>query len=242
MTISLTIANSSESTVMDECCRIAHAKLISGKCPWCGRTVINGKVVDLAEKLRSVSCSGPFAGPSLKSVIDHTGPLDPVTAVRYASAVAAFLGAHFPKKPHKNVSPDNIFVVDPVTAKLGPAFTFDDDEIVTPDSQDNVLGMVDYLAPELALTSHMADYRADIYSLGCTLFFMLTGKPPIEGTSISEKLLKHQIEPPVSLQIFNPDVSSTLDNVYLKLVAKKPSDRYQTWQEVQLALAICLDG
>lgn len=117
----------------------------------------------------------------------------------------------------------------------------DDELSVTLDNQQNVMGGADYLAPELALNSHKADQRADIYSLGCCLFFMLTGRPPFEGGSISEILLKLQTELPTSPHAINPMVPESLADICLKMMAKKPSDRYQTIQELKAALAICLD-
>ena len=66
-------------------------------------------------------------------------------------------------------------------------------------NEENVLGTADYLAPEQALNSHEADSRSDIYSLGCTLYFLLTGSPPFPEGSISERLLKHQTAKPESI-------------------------------------------
>lgn len=225
---------------MDEKCRVAHAKLISGMCPWCGRSVQNGEVIDLVKALKEFR--RPTAGPSVRSVVLDRGPLEPAVAAQYAIVVASLLDTHFSAKPHNNVSPDNIFVTGSGTVILGPPFTLADDELsVTLDNQQNVMGGADYLAPELALNSHKADQRADIYSLGCCLFFMLTGRPPFEGGSISEILLKHQTEVPISLCSISSQVSETLANICQKMLAKKPMDRYQTMQELQTALAICLD-
>src|SRR5262249_60828151 len=65
--------------------------------------------------------------------------------------------------------------------------------------EGSVLGTPDYIAPEQALRAHSADIRADLYSLGCTLFFLLTGQPPFPGGALTEKLLRHQLDAPPTL-------------------------------------------
>jgi serine/threonine-protein kinase len=96
-------------------------------------------------------------------------------------------------------------------------------------------GTPDYMAPEQALDFHGADSRSDIYSLGCTFFYLLSGRPPFPGTTLAEKLLKHQqAEPPIEAL---PEVlPPTLERVLRKMVAKQPSDRYQTPRDVVAAL------
>jgi len=88
-------------------------------------------------------------------------------------------------------------------------------------------GTPDYMAPEQALDFHSADIRADIYSLGCTLYFLLAGKPPFEG-SLHEKLLKHQTAEPAHITSVRGDVPAGLLPIMRKMLAKKPPDRYQT--------------
>ncbi len=88
-----------------------------------------------------------------------------------------------------------------------------------------VVGTPDYMAPEQARDSSNVDARADVYSLGCTLFFLLTGKPPFpDGTPI-EKLFKHQLDPPPAVRVHRPDVPEGLSTLILQLMAKKPDRR-----------------
>ncbi len=87
------------------------------------------------------------------------------------------------------------------------------------------MGTIDYMAPEQAEDSHRVDHRADIYSLGCTLYYLLTGKAPFVGETVLKTLMAHRERPAPSLRIARPDVSSALDAVYLKMMAKKPEDR-----------------
>ena len=100
-----------------------------------------------------------------------------------------------------------------------------------------VMGTPDYMAPEQALDSHQVDIRADVYSLGCTLYYLLTGKPPFPGGEMTEKLIKHQLQEPVPVEQLRPDVPSGVAAIVRKLMAKKPEDRYQTPAEVAEALA-----
>jgi serine/threonine protein kinase len=215
---------------MDECCLRAHAKLISGTCPWCGRIVRNGEVI--------VREARPDA-PSIRAIVLSHGPLEPKIAAKYVFFAAADLNSQSSSTPHQNVSPDNIFITASGRLILGPPLQLDNLEVL--DNEECVLGTADYLAPEQALNSHKADCRSDIYSLGCTLFFMLTGRPPFEGNSITEVFLKHQTEPPPLVHRINPQVPEPLANICQKMMAKKPADRYQTWLELQTALAIWLD-
>src|SRR5262249_62431889 len=90
----------------------------------------------------------------------------------------------------------------------------------------------DYLAPEQALDFHAADIRADIYGLGCTFFYLLTGEPPFGGGTLAQKLWRHQqAEPPAVAAL-----PTGLAAVLRKMVAKQPADRYQTPAAVVAAL------
>jgi len=100
-----------------------------------------------------------------------------------------------------------------------------------------MLGTPDFVAPEQARDASSADIRADIYSLGCTFYFLLTGRPPFpEGTAI-EKLVKHQIEQPAPIEQLRPDVPASVAGVMRKMMAKDASRRYQQPTELADALA-----
>ena len=89
-----------------------------------------------------------------------------------------------------------------------------------------LIGTADYIAPEQAQDATLVDTRADIYSLGCVLFYLLTGRPPFAGPSLMQKLLQHQEEPPPSVQALRPDVPDELNAVLLRMMAKQPEERY----------------
>jgi serine/threonine protein kinase/WD40 repeat protein len=91
-----------------------------------------------------------------------------------------------------------------------------------------VMGTPDYLAPEQAMNSRAADIRADLYSLGCTFYFLLTAKPPFLGAELTEVLLKHQMEKPAPLAKRGIEAPAGVQAVLDRLMAKDPDDRYQT--------------
>ncbi|MBL8793948.1 MAG: protein kinase [Planctomycetia bacterium] len=98
-------------------------------------------------------------------------------------------------------------------------------------------GTPDYLAPEQAVAPDTADTRSDIYSLGCTLYQLLTGKPPFHGGSFIQKLVKHQQTEATPIRQLRPEVPEGLQAVVQRMLAKQPADRYQTPHEVAAALA-----
>jgi serine/threonine protein kinase len=104
-------------------------------------------------------------------------------------------------------------------------------------SNTMMMGTVDYMAPEQAIDSHAVDIRADVYSLGCTLFYLLTGQPPFPGGTEAEKLVRHQIKPAPDVRESRPEVPEELAAILAKMLAKEPSERYQSPAAVTAALA-----
>ena len=102
--------------------------------------------------------------------------------------------------------------------------------------EGTVIGTADYMAPEQARASREADIRSDIYALGCTFYFALTGQVPYPGGSAVEKILRHQSDEPPPLDQFRPYVPSLLAAVLKKMMAKAAADRFQTPAELAAAL------
>ena len=175
-------------------------------------------------------------GKDLHVLVKENGPLKYELAADYIAQVARGLAhAHEMGLVHRDIKPANCLVDNNQTVKLldmGLARLVDDEASLTLENNENVLGTADYLAPEQALNSHQADSRADIYSLGCTLYFLLTGHPPFPEGAISERLLKHQVESAPSILKDRPDAPPTLIHICECMMAKRPEDRYQSATEV----------
>lgn len=99
-----------------------------------------------------------------------------------------------------------------------------------------VVGTPDYMAPEQALKSSEADVRADLYSLGCTFYFALTGRVAFPGGTLMEKLLKHKMDTATPIESLRPEVPKALGDIIRKLMMKKPTERFQTPAELVAAL------
>jgi len=175
-------------------------------------------------------------GKDLHVLVKEIGRLDYDAAADYVAQVATGLQhAHEMGLVHRDIKPANCLLDVNGVVKLldmGLARLIGDEASLTLDNNENVLGTADYLAPEQALDSHKADSRADIYSLGCTLYFLLTAHPPFPEGTITERLLKHQRETPASVLKERPDAPPTLLHICEKMMSKDPDERYQTAGEV----------
>ena len=182
-------------------------------------------------------------GRNIEQIVKEQGPLDYVSAVDYIRQAADGLGhAHQSGMVHRDVKPGNLLIDSTGVVKLldlGLArfFKTTDEESLTIKHDEKVLGTADYLAPEQAVDSHQVDARADIYSLGCTMYFALTGHPPFTDGTLVQRLLAHQTKSPPSVRYERPDIDEALLQILDKMMAKKTADRYQTADEVSEALA-----
>jgi hypothetical protein len=181
-------------------------------------------------------------GSNLHEVVARTGPLAPVRAAQYVRQAAQGLQhAHEAGLVHRDIKPANILVDRGGTVRvldLGLARFFNDDQdlLTLKYDEHNVLGTADYVAPEQALNSHAADIRADVYSLGCTFYFLLTARPPFPDGKAAQKLIYHQSKAPTPVRQLRPEVPAEMAAVLDKMVAKDPGERHQTPAEVVAAL------
>jgi len=180
------------------------------------------------------------SGISLKEFVTRNGTLDVRTAAQHIEEVTRQLGEiHSWGELHRDVRPDHIFVDETGIARLAlpPISSLVESAILSAETEEAVLSSADYLAPEMALQSHRNDVRSDIYSLCCTMYFLLTGRPPFPEGSISERLVKHQRATPAAIRSLRPGVPLALVSICEKMMAKKPSERFQTAKEVGDAIA-----
>jgi tRNA A-37 threonylcarbamoyl transferase component Bud32 len=185
-------------------------------------------------------------GENLARRVKVQGPLPVGQAVEFARQAALGLEhAHERGVVHRDVKPGNLFVTrGPDGAYLIKILDFglarfdsESSSLQRLTQTGNVIGTVDYVAPEQTLDAHVADIRADIYSLGCTLFYLLTAKPPFAGSSVIEKVKARREGEPPSVRALRPEAPAALDAVLRKMMAREPEARYQTPLEAAEALA-----
>ena len=175
-------------------------------------------------------------GPSLNQVIKNHGPLSYEKAVDFVLQAARGLSySHSCGMIHRDIKPSNLIqdadgtvkILDMGTARIGNDDPVDEGLTV----EGMIMGTINYMAPEQARNATKADHRSDIYSLGCTLFFLLTGRSLYKG-KVVETLMAHAQQPIPSLREHCDDVPHWLEEVYSRMVAKKPEDRYQSVDEM----------
>ncbi|MEE8452022.1 MAG: serine/threonine-protein kinase [Thermoguttaceae bacterium] len=181
-------------------------------------------------------------GRDLQVTVREDGPLDYVDAAEYTRQAAEGLAhAHGEGLIHRDVKPANLLVDQSGVVKvldLGLArFTDDDQASLTVQYDENVLGTADYLSPEQALDSHGVDHRTDIYSLGCSLYYLLTGHPPFCEGTLPQRLMAHQKETPPPISKDRDDAPEDLVEICSRMMAKKADVRFQSAREVSEALA-----
>ena len=174
----------------------------------------------------------------LQGMVKNDGPLDYELAADYVAQAAEHLHrAHQAGLIHRDIKPANLLVDSIGTVKvldMGLA-KFADTAVkasLTLAYDENVLGTADYLSPEQALNSHEVDPRADIYSLGCTLYFLLTGHPPFPEGTLPQRLMMHQTKMPPSILVDRPDAPPSLVEICERMMSKNASARYQTARQV----------
>jgi serine/threonine protein kinase len=187
-------------------------------------------------------------GINLSQRVKQQGPLPIQEAVECAYQTCIGLQyAYEHKVVHRDIKPANLIVTttktDGDTAPLVKILDFglaryeSERENSTRLTQvGNILGTIDYVAPEQARDARGADIRADIYSLGCTLFYLLAGRPAFLGSSVVEKLGPRMTGDPPSVRERRPEVPEGLDEVLRTMMARQPEDRYQTPSEAAEAL------
>ena len=183
-------------------------------------------------------------GVDLAEILHRVGPPEIHKTVGYMVQAAGGLQyLHENKVYHRNVKPGNLLVDRSGVVKISNLLMAHIVEASYLDGNDDaltrtgeMLRTVDYVAPEQAGDASTADERADIYSLGCTMFHLLAGRPPYTGKNMMDKLVAHREAPIPSLAALRPDVSKGLERVVTRMLAKKRTERQQSMNEVIAAL------
>ena len=185
-------------------------------------------------------------GTNIRDLVREQGPFDPARTIDIAIQVADAL-EHASRREvvHRDIKPSNIVitpagrprVVDMGLARLHQVAGNDDLTM-----SGMTLGTFDYISPEQARDPRAADVRSDLYSLGCTMFFMLVGHAPFAEGTMVQKLLQHQQAEPPSIDELRPDVPRRLSAIIERLMAKDPLDRYQRPAILVADLVACAEA
>ncbi len=194
-------------------------------------------------------------GIDLQTLLKQRGPLsvrEALGLIRQAAQALQYASAH--GLIHRDIKPSNLMLQTDGTLKV---LDFGLAKVLTPEAEQpqdsstdrtptppvtnalQVLGTPDYMAPEQAWGQAAIDIRADIYSLGCTLYTLLAQRGPFEDaehSSTQAKLRAHQIEDPVPIRVFRPDVSPAVDAILTRMLAKQAGDRFENPQSLIQAL------
>jgi serine/threonine-protein kinase len=205
-------------------------------------------------------------GINLSQLVKRTGRLSIAQACAYVAQAAAGLQyVHAHGLVHRDIKPSNLLATqakapatqaghtEPEFEKWTLAFGLvklldlgmarlqpeaDDGSPSTLTREGSMMGTPDFISPEQARNAKSADIRSDIYSLGCTFFYLLAGRVVFPGGSLTEKLLQHQMDEPTPIRELRPEVSEELAALLRKMMAKKPQDRYEEPSQVIEAIKV----
>lgn len=179
-------------------------------------------------------------GKDLNITVKEEGPPSIELAANYvAQAALGLASAHESGVIHRDIKPGNLLVDKEGVVKIldmGLALYSNDTEEPQVDREEKMLGTADYLAPEQSRDSRKVDERADIYALGCTLYFLIAGHAPFPKGTIAERITNHRHRMPPPLRELREECPKDLEEICWKMIQKNPDARYQTANEVLAAL------
>jgi WD40 repeat protein/tRNA A-37 threonylcarbamoyl transferase component Bud32 len=189
-------------------------------------------------------------GITLQRLVDERGPLPVDQACDFIRQAAEGLQhAHEQALVHRDIKPSNLMVaaatpqapvvkiLDLGVARLLPAMGAVPGESLSTLTQGGaVIGTADYIAPEQLEDPHGADIRADLYSLGCTFYYLLTGRVPFPGGTLISKLDKQRWQTAEPVEVLRDEIPAAVASVVQKLMAKRPADRFRTPGELARVL------
>ncbi|MGF1578997.1 MAG: WD40 repeat domain-containing serine/threonine protein kinase [Gemmataceae bacterium] len=201
-------------------------------------------------------------GLTLQALLETNGPLAIHLACEYIRQTAlALQHAHEQALVHRDIKPSNLMVTQTSTtmhdqthsipvikvldmgvAKLHQLPESPVESLTTLTQPGSVIGTADFIAPEQLEDPRDADHRADLYSLGCTFYYLLTGRVPFPGGSLIQKLDNQRWKNPEAVELLRPEIPKEIGALIRKLMAKRPEERYQTGAEVAKDLQFILNG
>ena len=174
-------------------------------------------------------------GRDLDRVVRERGPMQVAQAIDCLIQAARGLeAAHAQGIVHRDIKPGNLMLDSAGTVRvldLGLARIVDAANPFNKTAAGRLtesgmyMGTIDYMAPEQAEDSHRVDHRADIYSLGCTFYYLLTGREPFPGETVLKRMIAHMDARPRPCERRRPGVSPALETAYQRMMAKRPEDR-----------------
>ena len=176
-------------------------------------------------------------GESLAARLEREGPIPVSDAIEVLLQVSQALDhAYEHMLVHRDLKPSNILIGQRGEVKVA-------DLGLSKSLEETSVGVIRgthggpvYMAPEFARNPHLADCRSDIYSLGCVLFHVTTGRPPFPGPNLADLLDQHATTPFPSARAVAPELPESLDALLQKMCAKEPSDRFQTYSQLTTEL------
>jgi serine/threonine-protein kinase len=181
-------------------------------------------------------------GVNLRDRVEQQGPLPLAEAISYTFQIAQALD-HASQRDviHRDIKPSNVLITPDGQAKLVDMGLARLNQVAQSDADLTAsgvtLGTFDYISPEQARDPRSADVRSDLYSLGCSFFYMLTGRPPFPEGTVLQKLLQHQADHPPDPRSVRPDLPLEVTWILARLLAKNPSQRFQQPRELIVQLA-----
>ncbi len=180
-------------------------------------------------------------GINIRDLVRRQGPMTIPDAIAITLQIADALAHSYRRNVvHRDIKPSNVLMTADGRAKLvdmGLARVHQQEKSNDDLTASGVtLGTFDYISPEQARDPREADVRSDLYSLGCTSFFMLTGQPPFPEGTVLQKLLRHQGDDAPDPRQLRPDIPESLASVLAKMLAKSPGQRYQQPDELMADL------
>ncbi|WP_020468606.1 serine/threonine-protein kinase [Zavarzinella formosa] len=175
-------------------------------------------------------------GPNLSELVKRRGPLPTDQSCEFIRQTATGLAnAHAMGLIHRDIKPANLLVQTTAAGPVIKILDFGLAHIVAPDKPSDlsdangefmVMGTPDYVSPEQARNKSSVDVRSDLYSLGCTFYYLLTGAVPFPGGSALEKIVRHYSDEPTDIRTLRPEIPEQLAVIVHRLLAKKPDERF----------------